>query len=103
MTFRIRLAATAKADIRATTLWLREKSSKVVADRWLASLQKTINTLATRPERCPLAAESHKFPEELRELLHGRGQVKYRILFSIRDDTVYVSYVRHSSRDEIEP
>ena len=58
----------------------------------------------TPPHRCPRAAESENFAKEIRELLHGRAKLgKYRILFEIRNDTVYVLYVRHSARDELQP
>ena len=53
-----------------------------------------------------LAAESDKFPEEIRELLYGRGgkrRHKHRILFTIREDTVHILYIRHTARDELEP
>ena len=40
------------------------------------------------------------------QLLHGkRGkrQHKHRIIFTVREETVYVLYVRHTARDELEP
>jgi hypothetical protein len=49
----------------------RERISRS-ADKWLHGLYKAIDTLQTRPLRCPFAAESHKFPEELHELLYGK-------------------------------
>jgi plasmid stabilization system protein ParE len=103
MKYRIELAATAKADIRQQAQWLHEQASPAKADQWLGGLYKAIDTLQTRPLRCPVAAESDKFPEEIRELLHGRRRHKHRIIFTIRADTVYVLYVRHSARDELEP
>lgn len=104
MKYRVESAATAKADIRAQAEWLREQASPAAADRWLAGLYKAIDTLQTRPSRCPTASESHKFPEEIRELLHGgRNRHKYRIIFTIREHVVFVLYVRHTARDELEP
>lgn len=103
MKYQIELAATAKADIRQQAQWLRDQVSPAAAVKWMASIDKAINTLQSRPLRCPVAAESDKFPEEIRELLHGRSKHKHRIIFTIREDIVYVLYVRHSARDEIEP
>lgn len=40
MTYRIELAATAKADIRSQAQWLRENVSAPAADKWLAGLYK---------------------------------------------------------------
>jgi hypothetical protein len=59
-----------------------------------------------RPMRCPVAAENDKFPEEIHELLYGkRGKRKHkhRIIFTVREETVYVLYIRHTARDELEP
>ncbi len=42
-------------------------------------------------------------PEGIHELLYGkRGKRihKHRILFTVREDAVYVLYVRHTARDE---
>jgi plasmid stabilization system protein ParE len=104
MKYHIELAATAKADIRQQALWLRGEASPAIADRWLAGLYEAIDTLQTHPGRCSIAAESRKFPEELRQLLYGRRKKHHRrIIFTIREDTVYVLYVRHGHRDELEP
>ena len=103
MRYRIELAATAKADIREQARWLRDRASPARAERWLAGLYRAIGTLETRPLRCPVAAESDKFPEEIRELLHGRRGHKHRIIFKVADETVFVLYVRHAARDALEP
>ena len=104
MKYRIELAATAKADIRGQAQWLREQVSPTAADKWLAGLYKATDTLQTRPLRCPVAAERDSFPEEIRELLYGRQKRhKHRIIFTLREGIVYVLYVRHTARDELEP
>jgi plasmid stabilization system protein ParE len=106
MKFRIELAVSAKADIRGQAQWLRENISPAAATKWVDGLYEVIDTLQTRPMRFPVAAESDKFPEEIHEMLYGkRGkrQHKHRIIFTIREDTVYVLYVRHTARDELEP
>jgi plasmid stabilization system protein ParE len=88
MTYKIELAETAKADLREATRWIRDEKSPAVADKWLAGLLKAANTLQKQPLRCPLAAESDKFAEDIRLLLHGKRHKKYRIIFTIRGDTV---------------
>jgi hypothetical protein len=47
------------------------------------------------------AVESDIFPEEVRQLLYGKSKNIYRVLFAIRDTTVYVLYVRHSARSPL--
>jgi plasmid stabilization system protein ParE len=103
MKYRVELAASAKADIREAARWLTEQASPAVATRWLAGLDKAMSTLETQPERCPVAAESHSFPVEIRELLYGRSKKgKHRIVFTIANDVVHILYVRHTARDELE-
>ncbi len=58
----------------------------------------SIATLQEKPRRCALAVEYDIFPEEVRQLLYGKSKNIYRVLFTIRDTTVYVLYVRHSSQ-----
>jgi plasmid stabilization system protein ParE len=104
MRYRVEIAASAKADIHQAARWLSEQASPAAATHWLAGLDKAISTLERQPRRCPVAAESHKFPVEIRELLYGRSKTsKHRILFMMETDVVRILYVRHSARDELEP
>lgn len=104
MKYRIELAATAKADIRRQTQWLRDQVSPAYAVKWLKGLYKAIDSVRTRPTRSPLASESDRYPEEIRELLHGGSRRhKHRIIFTLRKDIIYVLYVRHTARDALEP
>jgi hypothetical protein len=60
--------------------------------------RRHIATLQEKPHRCSLAIEREIFPEEVRQLLYGKAKNIYRVLFAIREATVYVLYVRHSSQ-----
>ncbi len=103
MTYRVIVEPTAERGIREAVRWITEHHSTATAARWFNALEKAVATLGSRPTRCPVASENDKFPEEIRELLHGRRRQKYRIIFTIRQDTVHVLYVRHGAQDEIEP
>jgi plasmid stabilization system protein ParE len=106
MTYRVIIEPTAEREIRAAVRWKTENAAPAVAARWYDGLVKKIETLSRHPSRCPLAAENDKFPEEIRELLYGRGgkrRHRHRILFTIRADAVHILYVRHTARDELEP
>jgi len=50
------------------------------------------------PKRCPLAPENEYYPEEIRQLLYGRRQGRYRILFTIEQRTVTILHVRHGAQ-----
>ena len=106
MTYRIVIEPTAQEGIRSAVRWKTENASPAVAARWYNGLIKKIDTLRRHPSRCPLSAENDKFPEEIRELLHGpRGKRKHkhRIIFTIREEAVHILYVHHTARDELEP
>ncbi len=103
MTYRLRVTARAVADADETHTWIAEHGSADQADRWYQGLFKQMETLAKHPTRCPRAAETDKFPEELRQLLYGKGKNKHRIICAIRDKDVVVLFIHHSARGELEP
>jgi plasmid stabilization system protein ParE len=78
-------------------LYIRERAP-TAANRWLAGLEKAIERLTVLPRRCGLARESAEFSEEIRQMLYGRRQWKYRVLFVVRDHVVHVLHVRHGAR-----
>lgn len=59
--------------------------------------RKKLISLTTMPEACGLAPENHHTLCEVRQLLFGQ----YRILFTIRDHTVFLLSIRHGARKEI--
>jgi plasmid stabilization system protein ParE len=97
MAFQVRITQTAKAEIDTVYSWLRQRNS-VYADKWFRELMDTIATLQEKPLRCTLAPENDALTEEIRQLIYGKSRNKYRILFAIREDTVFVLHVRHSSQ-----
>jgi len=101
--YRLRVTARAIRDADAAYEWNAEHRSRTHAERWYQGLFKQMETLTRNPTRCPLADESDKFPQELRELLYGKRQNKYRILFAIRNNDVVVLYIHHSARGELDP
>jgi plasmid stabilization system protein ParE len=103
MSHRVVIEPTAQMGIRAAVRWISENQSHSAATKWFNALLKKVATLKTHPYRCPVAAESDRFPEEIRELLYGKSRKRYRILFTIRDKTVFVLYVHHGARDELRP
>ena len=92
----------AMADIRAAVAW-RSQRSPSSASRLHAGLLAAVRSLASNPERCPLADEATDLGLDLRELLYGRGRNVYRILFTIDGETVNVLRVRHATQDRLSP
>ncbi|AFZ25355.1 plasmid stabilization system protein [Cylindrospermum stagnale PCC 7417] len=97
MAFQVRTTEAADAQIEAAYLWLRDYNP-AYADQWFRGLMNAIASLQEKPRRCALVSEREVFSEEVRQLFYGKSRSTYRILFAIRDDTVYVLYVRHSSQ-----
>ena len=103
MTYKIFVAPAAKAELREAYNFIR-RDSPAAATRWIKDARKKIRTLNRFPERCNLAPENPSFPEPVRELFYGSGnRGTYRILFVIRDRTVWVLHVRHGSMDQLRP
>ena len=87
----------------AFSWWAKHRSSEQ-AGRWLAGIERTINRLEENADQHPLAAESPRFPEEIRQLNFGLGRrPTHRVLFSIRPKSIYVFSVRHVAQGTIEP
>jgi plasmid stabilization system protein ParE len=97
MTFQVEITPIAEAQIEQAYRWYRERNPEF-ADLWFRGLMNTIATLQEKPQRCALAVEHEIFPEEVRQLLYGKAKNTYRVLFTIRDETVYALYVRHSAQ-----
>src|SRR4051794_20384488 len=87
----------AKVNIAFAYHFIRE-DSRTGADRWLAGLEKAIEGLSQFPTRHGLARENDEFDEEIRQLLYGKRQHVYRVLFVIRGSRVHVLHVRHAAR-----
>ena len=97
MAFLVEITSIASRQIDQAYCWYRQQNPEF-ADLWFRSLMNSIATLQEKPRRCTLAIEHEIFPEKVRQLLHGKSKNIYRVLFTIRQDTVYILYVRHGSQ-----
>ena len=68
MIYRLEIADSALDDAENFARGMSETSPER-ADRWARGLFETIQTLASFPFRCPVADESGRYPEILRECL----------------------------------
>ena len=64
------------------------------AARWHTQLFEKLEKFGTFPRGYPLAPENEYCDFEVRQLVFGR----YRILFTVDDECVYVLTVRHGAR-----
>ena len=95
--FQVIILPSAERDIGEAYEWLSGQDAEA-AFRWYNRLLEVIFSLGMFPERCPLAPESEFLNLEIREILHGRRQHKYRILFTAGEGDVHVLHVRHGAR-----
>ncbi len=96
--YRVEPTDKALADAGESFFWISEQSPEA-AHRWYEGLMNMFRSLEKNPFRCPLAPESVFFNEEIRQLIYG----KYRILFTVKDQVVFVLRVRHGAREYLKP
>lgn len=102
MLFRIEVTRSAEADIDNAYLWIFEQSPEY-ADQWIRGLYRTIFTLKDLPARCPIARDCRGLGRKIRQLLYWQGRHACRILYEIREETVFVLRIRHSAQDRLDP
>jgi plasmid stabilization system protein ParE len=92
---KVEITALAEADLESIYQRIWEDSPTRAAE-WRGGLLQAAQALEQFPHRCPVARESGA-ALEIRQLLYGR----YRVLFTITHDTVYVLHIRHSARQQL--
>jgi plasmid stabilization system protein ParE len=97
-TYRVEPTDKALVDAGEAYFWINEQSEEA-ALWWYEGLMKAFRSLERNPLRCPLAPESAFFEEEIRQLIYGR----YRILFTVAGETVFVLRVRHGAQEYLKP
>lgn len=103
MTYRVILTERADRELEHAVDWWAENRSVDQAARWYAGFSDAIASLATDPQRSPLAPENDRFPCELRELHYGLGsRPTHRAVFTIRPDMVLILTIRHGAQAELE-
>jgi len=102
MTFRIIILPRAEFDIEANARWWAENHSVEQAFQWFSVVHEQLKSLSEFPESYPLSAENGDFPCELRDRFLGLGtSTSHRAIFTIKNNTVYILTVRHTSRDVV--
>ena len=88
----------AEDDIREAARWMAQYSLGK-STLWYFDIQQAIESLSESPARCPFAPERKTHGLDIRHLLFE----KYRILFVIEDESVYVLRVRHGAQQTLTP
>ena len=80
----------------------RAVESKAAA-RWYNGLERSINALASYPNRCPFAPEVWRMSPNLRHLLYGKKRDVYRVIYAVdeRRRSVWVLTIRHGAGQKL--
>jgi plasmid stabilization system protein ParE len=93
MTYRVIATARARHDVDVCFNYIASKNP-AGAVSWIDAYEQALQSLQRDPHR-GLAPESESFTEPIREKIFKTRQGRsYRILFVVRDDTVFVIHVR---------
>jgi plasmid stabilization system protein ParE len=76
---------------------MADELGSLKAEAWYDELMAAIQSLQAFPNRCALAPESQEFQQQIRQLFIGKSK-RYRVMFVVAKDVVFVLYVRHTSR-----
>ena len=96
--YRVELSARAERDLREAYAYIGEHGP-ANPDAWKAGLEEKIALLESMPMRCGIAPEDAYREPEIRQTFYG----KYRIIFTIRYDIVYIISIRHGARLPLAP
>lgn len=102
MAFRIRITPEAELDAEEILVWLKKQGAGGAGLRWYQGLDEAIASLSIMPERGALALENEEFSFELRQLLYGKRR-RYRILYTIEGDMVFILRIRRPGQQPISP
>ena len=105
MAYKVRLTRPAEADAYAAYEYIRGAAPHS-SDTWLSALFAAIDMLADMPTRCPVIPEADDLHHQARQLLFGKRNGFYRIIFDIQEASeegprVRVLRIWHGSRDVI--
>jgi plasmid stabilization system protein ParE len=93
MAYRVEVSRRAERDIEEAFDYI-DSRAPLNAIRWREALQRRLQALGTNPDGFGFAPEDEVAKANVRQLLYGR----YRILYTVREDTVFVITVRHGAR-----
>jgi plasmid stabilization system protein ParE len=99
MKFTVVTLRAAERDFNVILEYIAARST-AGAEAWAKAFDKALIYLEENADSCPLAAENEYVDFEVRETLFKtpRGLI-YRMLFTIRESTVYILHVRGPGQD----
>jgi plasmid stabilization system protein ParE len=104
MAFRVEISPEALENLDTIATHIQRHGSFESAERWFNGIVIAIRSLGEMPSRCPLAGVSDDLQTEVRLLLHGKRNRRYKVYFAIHHEstTVRVFHIRHWARKPVE-
>lgn len=91
--YRVKIARQAETDL--AEIWTYIAADSVDnANQFILKLERRMKTLESSPRRCSLISENELLGTQYRHLVVK----KYRTVFRISDDTVYILRIIHGAR-----
>ncbi len=102
MEYHVEFAVRAVRDLEILYLEKIAAESQAAA-HWFNGLEHAVFSLASHPQRCPLALEARSLKRNLRNLLYGKNPHVYRVIFEIDEgrQAVSVLTIRHGARRKL--
>lgn len=99
MTYSIEMTPRARRDLQRRVDWI-SRNSRRNARGWRERILAKIDTLNHNPQRCAIAPDADAFEIiEVRQLLFGKRNNVYRILFAVSgDNTVSILRIMHAAQ-----
>ena len=104
MAHQVTILPQARGDIDRNADWWAEHHSVEQALRWSEAIYEQLESLRDFPESHSLSAENDEFPYEIREKLVGLGsRPRFRAVFTVKDNEIFVLTVRAAEQDRMTP
>jgi plasmid stabilization system protein ParE len=103
MAFDVYVSERALRDLDVLAFHIKANSSPETAQAWFDGIVEAIQTLKDMPERYPVNVECRALEQEVRVLMYGKRNRRYKVYYSVQRRTakagaVQVLHVRHYSR-----
>ena len=86
-------------DLVSILGWLEQEVPLEKVKEWYTCLKEQIESLSQIPKRCPLAPENGLWgKKEIRQLLFLNYPSTYRVLFTVKGNTLQILNIRHGKR-----
>ena len=94
MASRVEIAPRAFDDLDEMADYIRRNGSFKQAEDWFNGIIAAIRTLEHMPSRCPIADESEDVGQQVRVLLHGKRNRRYKVYYAIQESGPSTGTVR---------